>query len=289
MKLMILIFKSILSIIFFTITITIAIILFMDIDKWGNIFYKKMGYKVSEKFLGGYIIGIIDNGDYYTRIHKPVFDGFFLNNSKGFIQIDWLYNKELPSRIFEEFDCNNDGILDFAIDLFPSKEKARLIRYNDKIINFLDKTSMGLLNLRGFDDGRYSIFTYHDYQEPIFLDYNKTELESIDLIKKIVLYNDQENLNDFLNNVKNREQNKPVLCNMKRKFEGIEKVKISFKKELDNDGEEPVYMLNFKVTDIEKQEELSIVINDYKNLLFGKVLPMQKFKFGNSLRVIIKK
>ena len=113
------------------------------------------------------ITEVIENKDFYSRIHRPVFYGIFKNHNKGFVQIDWLSNKVLPDHISEKYDYNKDGLIDFKIDFYPAEKRIYLKKYNERVLNLLDKTSMGLLNLRGFSDSRYSIFTYNDFQEAL--------------------------------------------------------------------------------------------------------------------------
>ncbi len=282
MKLIHIIIKSLLGLIYFTFTITIAIILFMDIDNWGDIFYKKLNYKVSQKFLGGDIASIVDNGEYFTRIHKPVFDGILNSSNKGFIQIDLLSNKQLPEYIMEKIDYNNDGVIDFKINLYPFEGKANLNKYNDKIINLLDRTSMGLLNLRGYDDGRYSIFTYNDYEEAKFLGYSFEDLQSIEVIKNLVTPEYRNSFNVFLVQKSNN-----IIIEMNSKFNDIEKIKLKCEK-FEEDGEVQNKII-FEVLNNKKREELIVVseIDDLYNIEY--ISPKTIFKTGRSVRVIVKK
>ena len=287
MKLVIIVIKSLLGLIYFVITVTFGINLFMDIDGWGELIYKKMDYKVSQKFLGGEITEIFENKDFYSRIHKPVFDGVFKSSNKGFVQIDWLSNNALPDHFSEEFDYNKDGLIDFRIDFYLAEDRIFLKKYSKNVLNLLDKTAMGLLNLRGFSDNRYSIFTYHNYKEALFLEYNYRELSSIDLIKDIIIPEQKEDFDKFLNQIINGNKNISIICDMNRKITGVEKVKIIYKEEPDDD--DIIYKLYFKVIDNKRNEELSVYINDITSIKFSEVFPINSFKHGNSVRVLIKK
>lgn len=282
MRILIIIAKTLLGLIYFTITIAIAIVLFMNIGKWGDVFYKKFNYKVSQKFLGGKIISVIDNGEYFTRIHKPVFDGIFNSAKKGFIQIDWLSNKQLPENIFERVDYDYDGKIDFNVYIYPLKENAKLIKYNDKIINLMDRTSMSLLNFRGFEDGRYSLFTFHDYEEAKFLGYSFEELHSINIIKNLVTNEYQDFFNEFL-----KQKSGNIIIEMMNKNNIKEKIILKHEK-----LEEDEKLLNkyiFEVVNSKKREEF-LYISDIDNLYDIKyIYPKTIFKIGISVRVMVRR
>lgn len=284
MKLIIKVFRSIFGIIYLIITVTIAVILFMDIGAWGDALYKKMDYKVSERFLGGETISIIDNGSYFTRIHSPVFDGIFKSRNKGFIQIDWLSNEILPSYISENIDFNNDRIIDFRIDLYPDENKAFLEKYNNNVVNLLDRTSMGTLVLRGYDDGRYCIFNFHGYEEAAFLGHSIEKFQTLNDIFELVDLDYKELFGNFLNNI---DKNGLIVIEMIGKFGNKEKVRVTndvikFKSKNKN-------RISFNLIDNKKNEELVIIttINNINDV--SSISPKTSFKYGKSVRVILNK
>ncbi len=85
------------------------------------------GIKVSPWFTGGDILQTIEHNTYRTLIHRAVFDGLIGERSRGFIQIDFQPEGGLlPEKLWEEIDYNQDGTIDFKIQLDSIKNQARL-------------------------------------------------------------------------------------------------------------------------------------------------------------------
>lgn len=85
------------------------------------------GIKVSPWFTGGDILQTIEHNTYRTLIHRAVFDGLIGERNRGFIRIDFQPKGELlPEKLWEGIDYNQDGTVDFKIQLDLIRNQARL-------------------------------------------------------------------------------------------------------------------------------------------------------------------
>ena len=288
MKNIFIIIKFFIALVYLSITVTIAVILFMDIDDWGEKLIKRMNYKVIDKIHGGEIMDVIDNGKYITRIHRTVFNGIFKEQKKGFIQIDWFSNELLPEYISEKIDYNKDGIMDFKIDLNTEKNKAVLTKYNDKIINIMDKTSMGDFIMKGYDDGRYGVFYYNNYKETIFLGYTINELNTFDTIKNMIVSEDIKIFNDFIDDIiKGNNVNDIEICMLDKLSKKTEKVVIKHTTIIEKGKNK--HKITFITKDIKMNQQIEILASVKDINEDYKIFPKTFYKEGRSVRVMLKK
>jgi hypothetical protein len=96
------------------------------------------GLKISARWSGGEIVQTIDHKTYQTGIHRPVFDGLFWERNKGFVQIDWTSEQELPEIIDENIDFDRDGKEDFQVTLNTQTYKATLIPFDSRAVSFTE-------------------------------------------------------------------------------------------------------------------------------------------------------
>lgn len=130
--------KTILGYIWASLGIPILLAGFMGQDFLMQKLFIDPGMKISARWNGGEIVHTIDHETYKTAIHRPVFDGLFWEKSKGFVQIDWKSEQELPKVIDEIFDFDQDGNNDFQVTLDTQTNEAALIPFDLRAISFTE-------------------------------------------------------------------------------------------------------------------------------------------------------
>ncbi|HOT74743.1 MAG TPA: hypothetical protein PK467_03075 [Candidatus Wallbacteria bacterium] len=80
--------------------------------------------KISPVYTGGDILKTIENKDYTTIIHKPVFACLMGETKKGFIQVVWRARGPLPAVIEEAVDFDGDAKNDFTLKLDTASKTA---------------------------------------------------------------------------------------------------------------------------------------------------------------------
>jgi len=83
--------------------------------------------KISPVYTGGEVLKTIENKDYTTIIHKPVFACLIGETKKGFIQVVWRAKGPLPPVIEEPVDFDGDAKNDFTVKLDTASKQAVLI------------------------------------------------------------------------------------------------------------------------------------------------------------------
>jgi hypothetical protein len=84
------------------------------------------GLTIAPEIDGGEVAQTIEHGLYRTEVHRMVFDGFFGEQRKGFVQVDWTPLGSLPTRIEEEIDADGDGRSDFRVRVDAAGGSAAL-------------------------------------------------------------------------------------------------------------------------------------------------------------------
>lgn len=112
---------------------------FIGQDFWVQKLFVDPGLKISARWSGGEVVQTIDHEQYQTSIHRPVFDGLFWEKSKGFVQIDWTSEQELPEIIDENIDFDRDGQEDFQIVLNTQTNEATLRPLDSRIISITEE------------------------------------------------------------------------------------------------------------------------------------------------------
>lgn len=102
---------------------------------WAEKLVAIAGLEISPWDTGGEIVQRIDQGNYQTLVHRPVFDGLICERKNGFVQVDWKATGEvLPAIINDEIDYDCDGTNDFQIRLDTEKNKADLVELSPDVI-----------------------------------------------------------------------------------------------------------------------------------------------------------
>lgn len=102
---------------------------------WAEKLVAIAGLEISPWDTGGEIVQRIDQGNYQTLVHRPVFDGLICERKNGFVQVDWKATGEvLPAIINDEIDYDCDGTNDFQIRLDTGKNKADLVELSPDVI-----------------------------------------------------------------------------------------------------------------------------------------------------------
>ena len=89
--------------------------------------------KVNPKFTGGDVGREIQHGTYKTQIYRPVFEALIGKSSSGFVQIKWDGGGSLPERITESIDYDQDGTVDFSVDIDTRKSTTSFTLVNKKV------------------------------------------------------------------------------------------------------------------------------------------------------------
>ena len=121
---------------------------FIGQDFWGQKLFVEPGLKISARWSGGEIVQTIDHETYQTAIHQPVFDGLFGERSKGFVQIDWTSEQELPELIDENIDFDRDGKEDFQVTLNTQTHEATLTPFDSRALSFSEDDVLVFENAR---------------------------------------------------------------------------------------------------------------------------------------------
>ena len=110
-------------------TIPLVLALFFGLNSWAKLLAQSTGVRVSPWMTGGDIVRTLPHEGYETRIHRPVFDGLLGPRARGFVQVDWVAvppATTLPERIGEQIDYDQDGVVDFAVELDSKGNHAAL-------------------------------------------------------------------------------------------------------------------------------------------------------------------
>ncbi|MGA2263978.1 MAG: hypothetical protein ABSH28_21415 [Acidobacteriota bacterium] len=98
----------------------------MGMGFWSKELVAVTGLSVTPWYTGGEVVRMIDHGQFETRIHRPVFDGFLWDSNQGFVQVDWAADRPLPARVEEEIDYDGDGTADFRVELNTQDNTAKI-------------------------------------------------------------------------------------------------------------------------------------------------------------------
>lgn len=92
-------------------------ITFVGNYQFASLLAKMPFMKVNPVFTGGEIDRTIEKDSLKIIINKPVFEALIGKSSKGFVQIKFSGNNQLPNIIKQEIDFNNDGSSDFILNI----------------------------------------------------------------------------------------------------------------------------------------------------------------------------
>lgn len=108
-------------------------ITFMGNYQFATILSKLSFMKVSPVFTGGETARTIEKDSLKIIINKPVFEALIGKSSKGFVQIKFSGNNNLPKIINQEIDFNNDGTPDFKLYINTISNDTKLESINKNI------------------------------------------------------------------------------------------------------------------------------------------------------------
>ena len=108
---------------------------FIGLDHWSKRLVASTGIKIYPRITGGEVVKTLDHPGYRTESHRAVFDGFLWHGKTGFVQIDWIPSRTAPRIIDEEIDYNQDGQMDFRIQLDTQTLEAKLVGYNSHVLS----------------------------------------------------------------------------------------------------------------------------------------------------------
>lgn len=132
--------KTILGYTWASLGVPVILAMFFGMNVWVQQLFVNTGFHVSARWSGGEVVKTIPHGqNYQTDIHRPVFDGFLWEKNQGFVQIDWKSTQELPERIEEKIDFDQDGSNDFQIILNTQTNEATLTPVDSRIISIIEE------------------------------------------------------------------------------------------------------------------------------------------------------
>ena len=140
--------KTISGYIWASLGVPIILVTFIGMEFWQQKLVTEPGLKVSARWTGGEVMQTIDHQQYQTLIHRPVFDGFFWENSKGFVQIDWKSEQKLPELIDEKIDFDRDGKPDFQVTLNTQTNQPILSPFDARARSFSEEDVLVFENAR---------------------------------------------------------------------------------------------------------------------------------------------
>jgi len=116
----------------------LILVLFPGLNSFSGSVSKLPFMKLNVRYSGGEVAKQIVAASCTLDIRKPVFNGFFKDREKGFVQLDW--RGTLPETIKDSVDYNIDGIKDFCIIVNTKDMKSVVEPFNDKVKDVLIST-----------------------------------------------------------------------------------------------------------------------------------------------------
>jgi hypothetical protein len=114
----------------------IVLVTFMGMEPLASLFVMVTGLRVHPIYAGGEVTQVINHGDYQTFIHRPVFDGLIHERDTGFVQIEWQpKDANLPERLDEQIDFDQDGKTDFRVQLSTSTNATTLEPLDSRVMS----------------------------------------------------------------------------------------------------------------------------------------------------------
>jgi len=123
--------KIIAGIVWAFLGLILIIILFPGLNNLSGSVSRLPFMKLNPRYSGGEIANQIVTGSCTLNIRKPVFNGFFNDRERGFVQLDW--HGKLPDKISDTIDYNLDGIPDFMITVNRINSKTSMQPINGKV------------------------------------------------------------------------------------------------------------------------------------------------------------
>ena len=118
--------KSILGYSWAIITVPFALAVLFSMPVLYQTLFEKRGLKVTDRISGAEVVQVIERNEYSIYLHKPVFDGFFIERKSGFVQVDFISETDLPLQIEEAIDYDLDNVSDFHISINTQSNEYEL-------------------------------------------------------------------------------------------------------------------------------------------------------------------
>jgi hypothetical protein len=154
--------KCILGLGWLAVVMYFGISMFMGNEAWVGKIFIDQNIETNKKFTGGDPLKEVENQDYTTVIHEPVYTGIFTHSKEPFIQVDWLSHSELPPLIEETLDITGDDIPDISVKI---DTKALSIEYEalrEDIKGLLSKESLADIRAYTSKNAYDGLFYYHN-------------------------------------------------------------------------------------------------------------------------------
>jgi hypothetical protein len=116
----------------------LILVLFPGLNSFSVSVSKLPFMKINPRFTGGEVVSHMVAESCTLNIRKPVFNGLFKERNSGFIQLDWRGN--LPWKINDTIDYNNDGNIDFCILVDTKKSETSIVPLNKIVKNVILST-----------------------------------------------------------------------------------------------------------------------------------------------------
>ena len=118
--------KSILGYSWAIITVPFAFAVLFSMPVLYQTLFEERGLKVTDRISGAEVVQVIERNEYSIYLHKPVFDGFFIERKSGFVQVDFISETDLPLQIEEAIDYDLDNVSDFHISINTQSNEYEL-------------------------------------------------------------------------------------------------------------------------------------------------------------------
>jgi len=116
----------------------LILVLFPGLNSFSGSVSKLQFMKLNPRYSGGEVAKQIVAESCTLEVRKPVFNGFFRERDKGFVQLDW--RGILPETIKDSVDYDNDGIKDFCIIVNTKDSKSMINNFNSKVKDVIIST-----------------------------------------------------------------------------------------------------------------------------------------------------
>ena len=114
--------------------VPIVLVTFMGMEPLTPQFVMLTGLHVHPIYAGGEVTQVVNHGGYQTFIHRPVFDGLVRDRDAGFVQIEWQpQDANLPELLDEQIDFDQDGKVDFRVQLNTKTDAVTLEPLDDRV------------------------------------------------------------------------------------------------------------------------------------------------------------
>jgi len=114
------------------------LVLFPGLNSFSGSVSKLPFMRLNPRYSGGEVAIHIIAESCTLDVRKPVFNGFFRERNKGFVQLDW--RGTLPETINDSIDYDNDGINDFELVVNTKDSKSVINPFNKKVKDIILST-----------------------------------------------------------------------------------------------------------------------------------------------------